>query len=278
MNKLRLQTYVVIFGTSTKAGKRFDLLLIYIILASVFLIALDSVQSIQQAVGTSFYIAELIFTFLFTIEYIVRIWCHPHPWRYVRSFYGIVDLISILPTYFGFFVTHANYLVVIRILRVLRIFRILRLMRYLSEANILMRSLWLSRRKIFIFFSLVMAITTIFGSLMYIIEGPENGFSSIPKSIYWAIVTITTVGYGDISPQTVLGQTIASLAMILGYSIIAVPTGIITAELASEMQRDKSERKCHRCSRSGHDNDAIHCKFCGADLFPQKGTFQESSA
>lgn len=269
MNPLRLRTYVVIFGTSTPAGKRFDLLLIYTIIISVIAVALDSVVAIQKSVGNALFIAELCFTFLFTIEYLVRIWCHPHPWRYIRSFYGVVDLISILPTYFSFFVTHANYLVVIRILRVLRIFRILRLMRYLSDANILMRSLWLSRRKILIFFSLVMAITTIFGSFMYIIEGPENGFTSIPKSIYWAIVTVTTVGYGDISPHTVLGQTVASLAMILGYSIIAVPTGIITAELASELQRDKATKSCQNCKRSGHDSDAIHCKYCGADLAPQ---------
>lgn len=276
MNRLRLRTYVVIFGTSTPAGKRFDLLLIYLIIASVIAIALDTVQAVQDSVGKAFFIAELVFTALFTIEYCVRVWCHPHPWRYIRSFYGIVDLLSILPTYFSFFIVNANYLVVIRILRVLRIFRILKLMRYLSEANILMRSLWLSRRKIFIFFSLVMAITTIFGSLMYIIEGPVHGFTSIPKSIYWAIVTVTTVGYGDISPQTVLGQTIASLAMILGYSIIAVPTGIITAELASELQRDKATKACRNCKRTGHDSDAIHCKFCGADLFAEKSASRSS--
>ena len=182
------------------------------------------------------------------------------------SFYGLVDLLSILPTYLALFVPGANHLLIIRLLRVLRIFRILKLVRYLSEANILGRAMVQSRRKILIFFSTVLVLSTIFGSLMYAIEGPTHGFSSIPKSIYWTIVTITTVGYGDITPQTPLGQVIAALAMLTGYSIIAIPTGILTAELAQEMQRERIGQACKNCNKSGHDRDAVHCKFCGARM------------
>jgi voltage-gated potassium channel len=273
MNKIGHRLHIrnklneIIFGTETPAGKYFDLILIYAILLSVLAVALDSVAGFHIKYSRVFLFIEWFFTLLFTLEYLTRIWVHPQPLRYIRSFYGIVDLLSILPTYISYFFPGANYLMVIRILRVLRIFRILKLMRYLSEANILLRSLKASRRKIFVFLFFVLALTTVFGSVVFIVEGPDNGFTSIPKCIYWAIVTITTVGYGDITPQTPFGQAIAALAMITGYSVIAVPTGIITAELASEMQRHKGAFVCKNCDRGGHDSDARHCKFCGAKLF-----------
>ncbi len=264
--KLRAKLYEIIFGTDTPAGKRFDIFLIYAIIISVVAVALDSVGELNENYGNYFFIVEWGFTLLFTLEYLTRLWIHPKPLTYMRSFYGVVDLLSILPTYIAYLLPHANFMMVIRILRVLRIFRILKLIHYLADANILVRSLIASRRKILIFFCFVLALTTIFGSMMFVIEGPENGFTSIPKSIYWAIVTITTVGYGDVSPHTVLGQTIAAIVMIIGYSVIAVPTGILTAELATEMQRHRGIFRCKNCKKTGHDSDAQHCKFCGAKL------------
>lgn len=257
----------IIFGTDTPAGKLFDMVLIYAIVLSVVAVMLDSVIWFADIYGRELLWVEWFFTLLFTFEYAARIYCARNSWQYMRSFYGIVDLISILPSYLALILTGANYLLIIRLLRVLRIFRILKLVRYLSEANILMRSMLASRRKIFVFFCTVLVMATVFGSIMFIVEGPAHGFSSIPKSIYWTIVTITTVGYGDIIPQTPLGQVVASLAMLTGYSIIAVPTGILTAELATEMQRDRIGRQCRNCRKSGHDRDADHCKYCGAQLF-----------
>ena len=211
-------------------------------------------------------IAEWFFTIIFTIEYMVRFYCSPRPFKYAGSFYGVVDLLSVLPSYISLLVPGANYLLIVRLLRVLRVFRVLKLFRYLSEANVLLRSMLLARRKIFIFFFSVLVMSVIFGSLMYIVEGPIHGFSSIPKSVYWTIVTITTVGYGDIVPQTPIGQFIAALAMLTGYSIIAVPTGILTAELSQEMQREKLRRVCVQCLKEGHDRDAKFCLKCGAKL------------
>lgn len=257
---------IIIFGTDTPSGKGFDLFLIWMIVLSVFLVMLDTVTWITESWGYWLTLLEWAFTIVFTIEYLARIYVTTRRWAYVRSFYGVVDLLSILPTYLELFFTDASYLLVVRLLRVLRIFRVLKLVRYLSEANVLVRSMLLSRHKIFVFFSTVLVLSTIFGSLMYIVEGPANGFTSIPKSIYWTIVTITTVGYGDITPHTVIGQMIASAAMLTGYSIIAVPTGILTAELASEMQRERSQVLCPSCQWSGHEADAIHCKKCGSEL------------
>lgn len=256
----------VIFGWDTPAGRLFDLALIYAIVISVSLLMLESVEWIADDYRVELRGLEWLFTIIFTFEYAARLYSARSTFKYMRSFYGIVDLLSILPSYLALFVPGANHLLIIRFLRVLRIFRILKLARYLSEANILGRAMIQSRRKIFIFFSTVLVLSTIFGSLMYVVEGPGNGFSSIPKSIYWTIVTITTVGYGDITPHTVLGQVIASMAMLTGYSIIAVPTGILTAELAEEMSRDRIGRSCKNCSKSGHDRDAVHCKFCGARM------------
>ncbi len=265
-NSLKQTLYTIIFGHDTPAGKLFDLVLIYTILFSVVVVVLDSVSILSDNYKLYFKIVEWMLTVFFTIEYCTRIYCSPNRWRYIFSYYGIVDLLSILPTYLGLFVTNVSYLLIIRLLRVLRIFRILKLVRYLNEANVLARSLVMSRRKILVFFSVVLVLATIFGSLMFVVEGPENGFSSIPKSVYWTIVTITTVGYGDITPQTVLGQIIASMVMLTGYSIIAVPTGIFTAEIAMEMQRQRQIKTCTHCERSGHEQDADYCRFCSAEL------------
>lgn len=264
--KIKHKLHEVIFGTDTVAGHRFDLVLITAIVTSVVIVMLDSIGSFSQSYHNYLYGIEWFFTVVFTIEYLLRIYSSPKPWAYIRSFYGIVDLLSILPTYLGIFIADSNYLLVLRLLRVLRIFRVLKLVRYLAEANVLVRSMLMARRKIFVFFTVVLILSSIFGSLMFIVEGPENGFTSIPKSIYWTIVTITTVGYGDIVPQTALGQVISAIAMLTGYSIIAVPTGILTAELAQEMQRERIGRSCRNCNKAGHDRDSVHCKFCGARL------------
>lgn len=265
-NSVKHTLYVTIFGTHTRAGKTFDIALIIAIMSSLVVLVLDSIPSISAQWSRELKYLEYMFTGLFTIEYILRLYCSPKPMAYAKSFYGVVDLLAILPTYLVLFFPSASFMGVIRALRVMRIFRILKLVRYLQESNILLRSLLMARRKIFIFFTTVAILVTIFGSLIFVIEGPENGFTSIPMSIYWAIVTITTVGYGDLVPQTGLGKAIASLTMLMGYSILAVPTGIFTAELHQEMQSHKSLVKCPNCSQSGHDSDAMHCKHCGGEL------------
>ncbi|OUS12175.1 ion transporter [Gammaproteobacteria bacterium 53_120_T64] len=266
MSALREKVWRVIFGTDTPAGRLFDLVLIYGILLSVGVVVLDSVASLHARLGPWFFYTEWFFTLLFTLEYGLRIYSSRRPLRYVCSFFGLVDLISIIPSYLALLVTGANYLLVVRLIRVLRVFRVLKLVRYMEEASVLTRSLYLARRKILVFFTTVIVLSAVFGCLMFVVEGPEHGFSSIPKSIYWTIVTMTTVGYGDITPQTVLGQLIASVAMLLGYSIIAIPTGIITAELAGELSRSRAGRGCQHCGRAGHEADAHHCRHCGESL------------
>ncbi|WED20925.1 ion transporter [Vibrio sp. JC009] len=263
---LKHQLYVIIFGTHTRAGKTFDLILIVAILASLIVLLLDSVPAVSQQWHKTLLYIEYSFTALFTLEYLVRLWCSPKPKAYAKSFYGIVDLLAILPTYLTIILPSASFMGIIRLIRVLRIFRILKLVRYLQDSNLLLRSLLSSRRKVFIFFSTVAIMVTIFGALLYVIEGPEHGFTSIPQSIYWAIVTITTVGYGDLVPQTALGKGVAALTMLLGYSILAVPTGIITAELHQEMSSHKNLVKCPNCMKNGHEADALFCKHCGSEL------------
>lgn len=231
---LKHQLYVIIFGTHTKAGKIFDIALIIAIFTSLIVLVLSSIPSFDATWRDEFKLIEYGFTALFTIEYLTRLYCSPKPSAYAKSFYGIIDLVAILPTYLVILFPSASLVGVVRALRVMRIFRILKLVRYLQDSNLLLRSLLGARRKIIIFFSTVAILVTILGSFIYIIEGPENGFTSIPQSIYWAIVTITTVGYGDVVPQTTLGKGLAALTMLLGYSILAVPTGIITAELHQE--------------------------------------------
>ncbi|USD41960.1 ion transporter [Vibrio sp. SCSIO 43135] len=265
-NSLKHHLYVIIFGTHTRAGRIFDIALIIAIISSLVVLVLESIPSIGPKWASVLRYFEYSFTFLFTLEYILRLYCSPKPKAYAKSFYGVVDLLAILPTYLAFFFPSASFMGVIRLLRVMRIFRILKLVRYLQDSNILLRSLLMARRKIFIFFSTVAILVTIFGALIYVIEGPEHGFTSIPQSIYWAIVTITTVGYGDLVPKTPFGQAIASMTMLLGYSILAVPTGIITAELNQEMNSHRQLVKCPNCSKSGHEADATFCKHCGSEL------------
>ena len=262
----RTLLHEVIFEADTRAGKIFDILLIISIILSVVAVMLDSVHSIRSVYGSLLYLTEWFFTILFTIEYVLRIITVGRPLAYARSFYGIVDLLAIVPTYLSIFFPASRYLLVIRILRILRVFRVLKLVQYLGEAKMLMKALRNSRRKIAVFLFTVLTLVILFGSFMYMIEGQENGFTSIPRSIYWAIVTMTTVGYGDISPQTNFGQMIASIIMIIGYGIIAVPTGIVTVELGRTMQQEISTRACPECSAEGHDSDAVHCKYCGIKL------------
>ena len=264
--KFRNRLHEIIFEADTPAGKWFDVLLILSILISVILVMLDSVQAIHNSWGRWLRYGEWLFTYLFTIEYLLRLYCVGRPARYATSFFGIVDLLAILPSYVSIILPGTQFLLVIRILRVLRIFRILKLVQYVGEASLLMTALRASRRKILVFLFTVLLLVIIFGSLMYLIESPENGFTSIPRSMYWAIVTLTTVGYGDISPQTNLGQIISSFIMIIGYGIIAVPTGIVTAELTHTYKKKLTTQACPECSLEGHDPDAVHCKHCGAPL------------
>lgn len=263
---LRENLYRIIFGTDTPAGRRFDVLLIIVIILSVAAVIIASVDRVEAQYGETLRWIEWGFTLLFSAEYLVRLYCSPKPWHYVRSFYGVVDLLSCLPTYIGLFFPAANQLLIIRLLRVLRIFRILKLFRYMTDANLLLRSMLSARRKIFIFLFSVLVVVTIFGSLMFVIEGAESGFTSIPKSIYWAIVTVTTVGYGDITPVTIAGQFIASLAMLTGYAIIAVPTGILSAEIMTEMNRERLTTRCSNCEKTGHESGSDFCRFCGTEL------------
>lgn len=265
INTLREQLRTIIFGTNTPAGAAFDKALILVIVASVLAVMLDTVDGVSQQYGRLLIIAEWAFTVLFTLEYLIRIWISDRPSRYIFSFYGIIDLISILPTYLSLFFVGANYLLIIRILRVLRIFRVLKLVQYSKEAQILLIAMRNSRRKIIIFMLFVAVLAMIYGALMYLIEGAEHGFTSIPRSIYWAIVTITTVGYGDITPSTPLGQGLASFVMLTGYAIIAVPTGIVTAELTALSHRVKIV-ECSQCHTNSHAQEANYCKHCGEKL------------
>jgi len=263
---LQRSVYAIIFGTGEGLARNFDIGLIIMILASVLVVLLDSIPEYHAQYGLLFLYLEWGFTALFTIEYAVRLWCTPNRSAYATSAFGIVDLLAILPTYIALFFPAAQSLLIVRLIRILRIFRVLRLLRFLKEANVLVRSLHNARRKIFVFFATMLVLTTIFGCLMYVIEGPDNGFTTIPTSIYWAIITFTTVGYGDVVPHTALGKAVASVGMLTGYAIIAVPTGIVTAELAVEMHRAKSKLNCSNCERAGHDADATHCKYCGTEL------------
>jgi voltage-gated potassium channel len=256
----------IIFEADTRPGKLFDVILIASIVLSVIAVMLDSVGMIQDRYGYVLYLIEWFFTLLFTVEYILRLLCVGRPFKYASSLFGLVDLLAIIPTYLSLLLPGSQYLLVIRLLRVLRIFRVLKLVQYLGEANALLQALRASRRKIIVFLITVLTLVVIFGSLMYLIEGVENGFTSIPRSIYWAIVTLTTVGYGDISPQTGPGQALASIIMIFGYGIIAVPTGIVTVELSRVKDTNISTQACPECSAEGHDFDAVHCKYCGANL------------
>lgn len=264
----RERCHEVIFGFHTPAGKAFDVALMILIVLSVGVVILDSIRDINQRYERQLVLAEWCFTILFTIEYVLRLACVRQPARYALSFYGIVDLLAIIPTYLSLFFPGSQYLVVIRVLRVLRVFRILKLGHHIRDANMLTRALYASRRKIVVFVYFVCTLIVILGSLMYLIEGETNGFTSIPVSIYWTIVTLTTVGYGDITPNTPLGQTFSAVVMLLGYAIIAVPTGIVTAEIthANIVERATGGLRCDACEAGGHDKDAVYCKSCGEKL------------
>ena len=266
-SNFRSKVHEVIFEADTKVGKLFDVTLIVLIILSVIAVMLDSVKAIRIEYGEILYIIEWTFTILFSIEYLLRLYCVGRSMKYAASFYGIVDLLAILPTFISLVLPGSQFLIVIRILRVLRIFRVLKIVQYIGEAKQLKQALIASRRKITVFLFVVLTMAVVVGSLIYLIEGEKNGFTSIPKGIYWAIVTLTTVGYGDISPQTGVGQLLAAMLMIMGYGIIAVPTGIVTVEMGN-LKKDKkiTTQSCQECSAEGHDPDAVHCKFCGTKL------------
>ncbi|MEM7353915.1 MAG: ion transporter [Acidobacteriota bacterium] len=261
----RSTLHEIIFEADTRLGKIFDISLLICIVASVIAVVLESVGSIRTAYGPALRAFEWGFTLLFTVEYVLRLLAIGRPWRYATSFFGIVDLLAILPTYLSLLVAGTQSLAVVRALRLLRIFRILKLAHFVGAERLLQAAIRASVRKIVVFLGAVVTLVLIIGSLMYLIEGEENGFTSIPQSIYWAIVTMTTVGYGDIAPQTVLGKLFASTVMIIGYGIIAVPTGIVTVEIANASQSITAQA-CPQCAADGHATDAIFCKYCGAKL------------
>ncbi|HEX2224308.1 MAG TPA: ion transporter [Thermoanaerobaculia bacterium] len=265
---IRQRLYKVIFEHDTPAERAFDLALILTILLSVVAVMLDSVAWISQRSGPWLVSLEWGFTALFTLEYILRLYSSPRPLRYAFSFYGLIDLLAILPSYLSLLFPGSRFLLTIRVVRVLRIFRVLKLVQFVGEANVLAQALRRSRHKISVFILTVLSAVIVVGSLMYLIEGPAAGFTSIPTSIYWAIVTLTTVGYGDIAPKTALGQALAALLMITGYGIIAVPTGIVTVELGRASAPAPRLTLCPECGRGGHEADAAHCKHCGARLEP----------
>ena len=265
MRGWRQRLHEVVFEADTRAGRAFDLGLLVAILLSVLAVLLESEPEIRRQYGSALHAVEWVFTGLFTIEYGLRLLCVERPARYARSFFGVVDALALVPTYLALVVPETQSFLVIRAIRMLRIFRILKLARFLAEAEVLLRALRASRRKITVFFGILLTIVLIMGTLMYLIEGEAHGFTSIPRSMYWAVVTMTTVGYGDIVPGTALGRLLASVVMILGYSIIAVPTGIVSVEL-SHASRPVSTQHCPVCAAYGHDADARHCKYCGTSL------------
>lgn len=258
----------IIFGTATPAGRAFDVALLLVILASVLAVMLESVEAIAIRFGTAIRVLDWIFTVLFLAEYSIRLWVARDRLRYMVSFFGIIDVLSILPSFIGIFVTGAHSLLVIRVLRLLRVFRVLKVMRMLGEATQLLNALKSSAAKITVFMGAVLTIVVVMGATMHLIEGAENGFSSIPRGMYWAIVTMTTVGYGDIAPSTVPGQAVAAVLMLLGYGILAVPTGIVSAEFVQAINRGPELQPvaCQECGAAGHPDDANFCRVCGTEL------------
>jgi voltage-gated potassium channel len=261
----RARLHEVIFEADTLAGRAFDVVLLVAILASILSVVLESVAAVRRQYGHVLDVVEWTLTVAFTVEYVLRLVAVDRPWRYARSFLGILDFLAVAPTYLGILVPDAQSLVVLRTVRLLRVFRIFNLGPFLGEADQLAQALRASRRKITVFLGVVLTIVVVMGTVMYVVEGEAHGFTSIPTSMYWAVVTMTTVGYGDIAPKTGLGQLLAAMLMILGYAIIAVPTGIVSAELARS-HRPVSRQACPGCGGEGHDVDAVHCKYCGAPL------------
>ena len=265
--KLKEKLYIIIFESDTPKGKLFDVFLIGFIIASVLVVILESVVTFSDRFKLILQILEYVFTAFFTFEYLVRIYCSPKPKKYIFSFFGIVDLLATLPLYLGFFFRGARYLLVIRTFRLIRVFRVFKLFNFLEEGNLLLVSLRLSSRKIFVFFFFVLILVTSIGTIMFMIEGtqPDTQFNNIPNCIYWAIVTMTTVGYGDITPVTPVGRFISACVMLIGYTIIAVPTGIVSATMTKE-HRKRSLLQCPHCFRTGHEEEAKFCKYCGGKL------------
>ncbi|MCY1361568.1 Ion transport protein [compost metagenome] len=265
---LRENLHRIIFFTDTQAGQRFDHWLLLCILASLVVVMLDSIEEFHSSYGAWLWGLEWGFTAIFAIEYVLRLYCSPKPLRYAFSFFGLIDLLAILPAFVSLFYGDAQYLMIVRVLRLIRVFRVLKLSPYMKQANFLLTALRGSQQKITVFFVCIATMVTVFGALMYVIEGPRNGFTSIPKGIYWAIVTLTTVGFGDLVPKTALGQALASLVMITGYSVIAVPTGIFGAELASAMRvGERHKHACPSCAKPDHDVTAAFCDRCGSPLY-----------
>jgi len=263
----RLAVYTIIFEADTRAGKAFDVALLAAIVLSVTVVVLDSVEEIRARYSALFDILEWSFTLLFSVEYLARLWCVRRPLRYARSFFGVIDLLAFLPTYLAVLFPHAIAFQGVRVLRLLRVFRIFKLSAYVAEYRALGRALRASARKILIFLSVVLVAVLLLGTAMYVVEGPGNGYTSIPMSVYWAIVTTTTVGYGDVTPHTDIGRFIASVMMLLGWGILAVPTGIVTTEMTFErIRRKPTTRTCHECLSEGHDPEAKYCKDCGNRL------------
>ena len=268
---LKSLLHEIIYEADTPEGKLFDVLLLFLILLSVFVVMLDSTAVFHAKYRYLFDVIEWIITVLFSIEYALRIIVVKKPLKYITSFFGIIDLLSILPQYLSFFFINSSSLAALRALRLLRVFRILKLTRFIGESNFLWRSLKASRAKIGVFLFTVFILSIIFGTIMYLVEGEENGFSSIPESIYWTIVTLTTVGYGDIFPGTAIGKFIASIIMIMGYGIIAVPTGIVSAEMAQKRRRpDTNTQSCPSCAESSHKDNAKFCHSCGNIMNEEK--------
>lgn len=264
---LKRKIYVIIFESDTPKGKLFDVALIGFIILSILVVIAESIQTLPPVLGPVLRFSEYLFTFFFTLEYVLRLYCCPHPRRYALSFFGIVDLLSTLPFYIGWIFGPVRYLLVIRTFRLIRVFRVFKLFNFLNEGNLLLRSLAYSSRKIIVFFLFVLILVISIGTLMYMIEGqhPDSAFNNIPNSIYWAIVTLTTVGYGDITPVTPLGRFLSAVVMLLGYTIIAVPTGIVSASMIRE-QRRHAAKPCPHCGRDGHEEGAVYCKYCGGKL------------
>ena len=262
----RFRMHEVIFEADTPVGKAFDVALLVAIVLSVAAVLLESVAQVRAEYGQVLRTVEWTFTILFTIEYVLRLISVGRPLHYARSFFGIVDLLAVVPTYLTFIIAGSQTFIVLRALRLLRVFRVLKLARFLGEAHMMYAAMRASSRKIIVFLGAVLTMVLIVGALMYLIEGPENGFTSIPLSVYWAIVTMTTVGYGDLAPQTVVGKSLASLVMIMGYGIIAVPTGIVSVEIASALRDSTHTQACTQCGGEGHAIDAHYCKYCGAAL------------
>ena len=268
---LKKRLYIIIFESDTREGKLFDTVLIGFIVSSILVVILDSVFRFDTYANIGFQVLEYLFTAFFTFEYLVRLYCSPNPRQYAFSFFGIVDLLSTLPLYLGFFLQGARYLLIVRSFRLIRVFRVFKLFSFLNEGNLLMQSLWISRAKIGVFFLFVLILNISIGTLMYVVEGnrPDTPFTDIPASIYWSIVTMTKVGYGDITPITGMGRFLSAVVMLFGYTIIAIPTGIVSAALFEEGRLRKQERSCPHCRKQIDDTDARYCPYCGQLLSPQ---------